>query len=500
MNDTCEYPLKIAEKRHQVWKYFLVVLSAWPPVFTAGQKNDSLEIVINTTATTAAKSYQPLWLTANRFNSISEQKTDLAVAVSIWNQVPLNFLHWHLTDSSGPRYPILSYGLGIENNNHFKTFFLQEYFVKIGRKRWLISAGRYRETTGANDADLSTGSLGISSNALPVPKISVGSNNYVDVPFSNGWVQLKVQIAHGWFGANRYTKNSLLHEKLLYIRLGKKRFRFFGGLQHFVEWAGSREGREYDHSWENFFNVFLGKELKGDGAPQNTALLPNREGDQRAVVEWGFDYDLPHFLVHFYHQTPLENAQGIHLLNNRLAGVGIQPKEAVWLKRMVFEFISTVQTDDNYPALYRQSFYNNGVYRSGWDYHDRIIGTPLFINRQRASKYFPGVPPFNPDAAPDSLSSLNNIYINNVVGGHIGVMLGNNNLNTRTLVTYTRNHNLVNGRSYNQWYTLQEVSYRLLKQRLTATVAIAFDAGELTKNIGLLAGIEWHFANNTRIR
>ncbi len=462
--------------------------------FFCSARVDSLLLLLGTNLTVATKNYQPLWLTANRYHSISDQKTDLSTFVSISNQYNFRLKNLSPEDSVtqiNQRKLYLQYGVALVYNNHFKNAFFQEYFIKAGKGKILIKAGRFKEIPGEIDKDISSGSLGISGNALPIPKIAVSTDGYINFPGTNGLLQFNAQLGHGWFGNERYTKKSWLHEKLLYIRLGKKKLRLFAGIQHYVEWAGSRDGTAYNHSWKDFLNVFLGKELKEAAPSQTAGLLPNRAGDQRAVIELGGTFLTHQNTFHFYHQTPLENAQGAGLLNNRLLGFSITAVNTKTIfKKILFEYINTNQTNDNYPALYRQSFYNNGVYKTGWEYHNKIVGTPLFINRIKAQHYFTDVLPFNWDAASNTIPGSSNIYINNIVGGHAGLLLGSKNFSTKSLLSYTRNYSKTS-KVYKQLYTIQEVKYTIGKTGFTTVACIAADFGELSDNTGLLLGFEW---------
>ena len=52
----------------------------------------------------------------------------------------------------------------------------------------------------------------VSGNALPIPQFSIALTDYVDIPFTHGWLQIKGELAHGWLGSNRYL-DSYYHGK-----------------------------------------------------------------------------------------------------------------------------------------------------------------------------------------------------------------------------------------------------------------------------------------------
>jgi hypothetical protein len=95
------------------------------------------------------------------------------------------------------------------------------------------------------------------------------------------------------------------------------------------------------------------------------------------------------------------------------------------VQKVLFEFIYTKQAENYAPANARQAYYNNGFYKTGWEYDNRIIGTPLFINRYRAQDYLyfqnRGIKPFDWNAP--NLPGNSNIVYNQIVGGNIGLLL-----------------------------------------------------------------------------
>ena len=56
-----------------------------PPRFT-----DSLQLQVGVTGTAASKEYLPLWLTAKRFGTISDRKSDLSSHILLRNRHALN--------------------------------------------------------------------------------------------------------------------------------------------------------------------------------------------------------------------------------------------------------------------------------------------------------------------------------------------------------------------------------------------------------------------------
>lgn len=466
--------------------------------------------------TIASKDYQPLWLVSNRFGTIVDRKQDLSSHIRVSNRHDFNnrkkaALYVQKPDARKEFY--LSYGLDFYSNNQFKNQFLQESFVKLGYKNWVLRAGRYEEVIGEMEPEISSGSLGLSGNALPIPKVQLAVDKFTNIPYTNGWLHFKGHFAHGLLGKNRYMKDAFLHEKTFYMRIGKKKLRLFGSVQHYAVWGGRREDwRALDRSFNGFMDVVLAKEaddgsymngIVKDGTVHKDSLvqyLPNRAGDHRGVVEGGLEWENDKLRLRVYHQTPFDMGQGITFKNiDKLMGIILSSNYAKnVLQKLTLEVIHTKQMNDFYPISVRESYYNNGVYKTGWEYEDRIIGTPLFINRVRGSQYFPEeIEAYDWNAPKNTIHGLSNIINNRVVGGHIGFsLLPGKRIRTRTMFTYTRNYGTFRTSGpfvphKDQLYFFQELAYQSPFQGLKFTGSVGVDHGQFTKNTGFSAGFEW---------
>jgi len=478
-------------KRHLILLIMLFHLSVTD---SSAQFLDSLLIRVGTTGTVATKDYQPLWISSQRFGTITDRKADLSTQIG--------FSNVHLFGNDDNKDFYIRYGVDLYNNDHFKEVFVEQAYFKAGYKQLEFRAGRYEEKIGEMDKDLSSGSLGVSGNALPIPQIGLAFTDYVDVPFTNGWLQIKGQISHGWMGQDQFVKDAWLHQKTFYLRVGARKLKVGAGIQHYAIWGGHAAG--LPDIKKNFWDVFLVKE-SNDGTVGGQDL-PNRSGDHRGVLEGTIDWDNDVTGLHLYMQMPFETGQGIDIRNiDRLLGIAYTNKrEDAWLKKVVGEFIYTKQMNDFYNKQYRESYYNNGIYLTGWEYQDRIIGTPLFINRHRGAEYFPGqVKPFDWNQPWDSVRGRGwNIINNRVIGGHLGFLYTiKDQLSAKTMLTYTQNFgNDQKGLfspSRSQLYALQEVSYQLPTIPLAIKAGVAVDWGELSDNAGLILGINWQFGQWT---
>jgi len=476
-----------------------VILLLLLQITVRAQFLDSLQIQAGTNATIASKDYQPLWLVSNRFGVIEDRKSDFSSHFRITNSNRLGSPVSIYDDNDQGVY--FSYGADIYNNNQFKDNIVQEAFIKARYKKLTFSGGRFKQIIGEVDPDLSSGSLGVSGNALPITKINLALE-YTDVPFTNGWIQFKGLFSHGWMGEDQFMKHAFLHEKNIYFRIGKNKLKLYGGVQHYAVWGGSRP--DYfatDRSLKGWLNVVTGIEINDGSVVDGSA--PNRPGDQRGVIEVGAEWENDDVKFQVNNQTPFDSGQGIDIRNiDRLLSLNITNKvEDGIFKKFTFEFIHTTQSNDFYAIRYRESYYNNGIYRTGWEYNDRIVGTPLFTNRWRSSKYFDSIKPYDWSAPVQDSNGLDNIINNRIIGAHIGTLLAlSENISSRTLITYTKNFgdNRLNGVFSPfkiQWYTMQEIGWTIPKTQFSLKAAVAYDFGDLSSNIGSMFSVQWQLRN-----
>jgi hypothetical protein len=458
---------------------------------------DSMQVRVGTMATFASKDFQPFWMVMNQYGTIIDRKQDFSTNLYVSNQ---HLLTKHPTDSGKNYYPlILSYTADIYNHNHFEDFTLVEGNVKLAYRGWQIRAGRYREIIGEVDPTLSTGSMGLSANALPIPKVGIAVLNYKNVPFTNGWLQFKGLISHGWMGKERYLRDSYLHEKAFYLRLGRGKLKLYGGAVHFGEWGGIRKGYKLDRNWKGFFDVLFVKEANDGSLPPESILRPNRAGAQRGLLEFGADLESKYGSWHFYHQTPFESGTGIDIRNiDRLAGLSLTFKGTERkLKKVLIEYIHTKQMEE-YGGE-KQSYYNNGAYKTGWEYLNMIIGTPLFINRVRGSHFLRVRPlDWHRDEYTEGLLRGNgNIISNRIIGGNIGAEYSLfEGVKFRTNLTYNVHFmgrsaisHLTNDR-YKQFYMLQSVEHTF-NRKWIVTGSLTWDAGDFYHNFGVGLGMKY---------
>ncbi|RYF85815.1 MAG: hypothetical protein EON98_05510 [Chitinophagaceae bacterium] len=231
------------------------------------QFKDSLSITAGVAVTVATKPYQPLWLLANQFGTLRNRQADVALHLKITNRHDFGSDHWITSDSSTKNFS-LKYGFDIYNNNKLQSTFFKEAYLKFAFRNLELRAGRLAEFVGEVDPSLSSGSLGVSGNALPIPQVGLKLTRYVNVPLTKGWVQFKGEFSHGWFGDDSSVKNAFLHHKSAYLKFGKGSFQFYAGLNHFAQWGGSTASGRLPSRFKDYLRgrkeVFTGNSNRMD--------------------------------------------------------------------------------------------------------------------------------------------------------------------------------------------------------------------------------------------
>jgi hypothetical protein len=459
----------------------------------AAQFADSLHISVGTTFMAATQRYQPLWLVANRYGTLADRQTDASTFVAFSNEHAFGQHSVEPTDGPRKRGFYVGYGTALYNNNHFNRLFLPEGYVRAGYRNLQLRAGRYREVTGEIDPTLSSGSLGISGNSLPLPKVELAVTEYTDVPFTKGWVQFKGNFAHGWFGKQPFVDGAYLHQKSLYLQVGKGQLRGYAGLTHFAQWGGSFASGQAPSRFGDYLRIIVGR--GGNGADpvyqQGPIDIANAVGNHLLIPEFGLTFRKNDATLRLYTQTIFDKGvgdssntnqrdrlEGLKILwRDRLVGFSWETSRRTWLQKVLIEGIYTKYQGG--PVVYegRDNYYNNATYTFGWQYQGRIIGTPLFLNRQNAENYR-----LNP-----ATYTFWQVISNRVVGVHLGFKGAlSQHLTYRVLATHVRHY----GNYYyatefvpaSQTSLLAEVPYQF--GRLTATAGIASDFGDFGGNTG----------------
>ena len=305
-----------------------------------------------------------------------------------------------------------SYGYGargVANVGRTNELILPELYGKVRFGAFELYAGRRREIMGLVDSTLSSGSYIWSGNALPIPKVQISIPNYTPI-LKSGLIAVKGNFAHGWFGSDIHTKNYWLHQKSLYLRLGKPawHFKMHAGINHQAQWGGKpaepyidrQTGSlitKYGTNKSAFLNTVFGIPIPPDEDPNvfgegSLNEGGNRLGNHLGTLDVALEYDSPKANIFLYRQSIYEDGSLYHLNNIKdgLNGIAITRKGASQgILKVVVEYLYTVSQGGSLGTSHSgavipelrgvDDYFYNSIYKDGWTYKKQTIGTPYIM-------------------------------------------------------------------------------------------------------------------------
>lgn len=266
-------------------------------------------------------------------------------------------------------------------------FYLHELYAKIRLGAFDLNVGSKKEFLGNQDPILSSGGFLFSTNARPMPKITVGIEEFTAIPYTKGYVEVKGAISQGWFNDPRYIDNAMLHHKYAYIRLGGDfLLNFQYGIEHAAQWGGTHPvyGKQ-STGFKDFVRVFFGK---SGGDNSNPNEVNNALGNHIISQSMRLDFKLSGYAVGFYWQNLNEDPPIKFMWKsmNRpdgLWGIVFRNSHFPYISGVLYEYLNTSDQSGPYHdkdgIIYggNDSYFANFIYKSGWSYFARTIGTPF---------------------------------------------------------------------------------------------------------------------------
>ena len=358
-----------------------------------------IEVEAGTFLSTSASN--PFWIRSNQFGEVPLESQGFTVRA----QAQKEYASRSATDKKQNRF---SYGYGIRavvNAGTVNQFLLSELYGKVRYGAFEFYAGRRREIVGLVDTTLSAGSYIWSGNALPVPKVEISIPTYTPI-LKNGLISIKGNYSHGWLGNSDSVSNVLLHQKSLYVRLGKPshRFKMYGGFNHQVQWGGNVLYPRVDNGvpitkfgtdWQTYVFVVTAKSLYTlDTLVINnnaaSAEGGNRVGNHLGTIDLGLEYETSQHKWFLYRQSLYEAGALFYLVNvsDGLHGLSVSRKQAkTGILKVCLEYLQTSDQGGPYSSGRAKNQYikgyedymNNGRYIDGWVYQRQTIGTPFIM-------------------------------------------------------------------------------------------------------------------------
>ncbi|WP_420151249.1 capsule assembly Wzi family protein [Spirosoma sp.] len=351
----------------------------------------------------SSESATPFWLRTNQYGIIPKQAPAGLLQASIGKS-------YQRPDSARSRKidwgfklnPVVTY----TQTDQAKVL-LPEAHLKIRFRSIELYIGRRREVTGLGDTTLSSGFYAVSGNALPVPKLQLGTIGYAPLHFTKDFVAINAAFSHGWFNVP-YIQGVRLHQKHVYLRLGKpaSTWKAYAGVNHNVQWAGHADYLKQQpdvadvngylpSDWSFYKYVVLSYTPKDwDKLAGYTSFDSYRVGNSAGSIDFGVELNNATGRWLAYYQHAYEDVSGIVFKNlpDGLWGLSYVPKSektaSFRFNRLTLEYLTT--KDQSGSTFYipgstyqgGDNYYNHSQYVQGWSYFGRTIGTPFIAPGQ----------------------------------------------------------------------------------------------------------------------
>ena len=445
--------------------------------------------------------FTPLWQAANQYGLTGIKGSGADLQVGIFRDSHRDSLRqWRI-----------GYGLdvigGFENEGF--EFLPHQIYIDIAYRRLQLTVGSKEQGAALKDAELSTGSQTLGTNAAPAPAIRLEMPDYWQI---HPIIGIKGHLSYGWMtdgrwqrdyviSGTRYATHVRLHTKSLYLRLGGNGNPFPLSLEAGLETACLFGGNIHHPVGidDNLIKMPSGfkdyfKALYGGGKDITDGDYPNAQGN--TVGSWLLSLNYQNsdnwkfrtYYDHFFE----DHSQAFFQYGWRDGLIGFElslPKNKL-VSRIVYEYMRTTHqsgpiyhdhtTDIPIQISAGDNYYNHNLYQ-GWQHWGMSMGNALFTS-----------PLYDDDG---NLEFKGNRFTAHHLGVHGDPIPG---LHYRMLYTHIRNLG-----SYNIPYPLPkhndsfllEASYappRLAGYEMTASVA--FDRGNLIgNNNGITLAFTKHF-------
>lgn len=305
-----------------------------------------------------------------------------------------------------------SYGAEVVTSyNNTRAFWIQQLYAGVRWRALSLTAGSKAWEGVLVDNELSSGGLVWSGNARPIPQVRAGFYDFVDIPLTGGWLQIRGDVSYGrflddhWLQSNfnyQYdfvTTGARFHQKKLLFRTNpRKRLSVTVGVESAAQFGGHQR---YYINGEKKWDI---KE-KVDISDYLSVLVPGKGGDNSNEGDKAYYYGNHLGAWHFaadlrlsrerrlrgYFEWLFDDGSGIGKLNggDGLWGVELQGLTP-WLRGIVVEYLQTTNqsgpihwapgdfpgTNITPEATGADNYYNNFFY-NGWAHFGQANGSPM---------------------------------------------------------------------------------------------------------------------------
>lgn len=295
-----------------------------------------------------------------------------------------------------------------------------------------VTVGIQPEQYGVPDPMLSGGGLLYSYNAHPMPQVRVGVDQWTAFPGLYGYVEFRGGLSHQWQMDNAYIQNGFVHHKWIGGRVGGRLpVNLSYEFHHVAQWGGSSPvWGDLGNNWQSYMSAFF---VRSGGVMANDQLNAqgNHIGSQIVTLDVKGDvWKVSAYWNNVFEDGPIRLIGCGMNVSDGLWGVHVSQSRWPFISGFTYEFLNT--TDQSGPFHDRDglvfggadSYYTNSIYRNGWNYFYRTLGTPFITS-----------PIYNSDGVIETK--------NNKVQSHfIGIRGDIYGYHYRAICSYTKNYGI----------------------------------------------------------
>jgi hypothetical protein len=322
----------------------------------------------------------PFWMISNKNGIIPNESAGIA-EVSIFSNFKPNTTKLQF-----------SYGIDIVSQitKSNKNTIVSQLYGSLKWRNIQLDLGVKHQPIKFQGLSSTNGNLLWSNNSRSYPGYCLKLADYTRFRFMPKWLSFKMEYGDYILNDNRYMGDrTRLHHKNLFLkaRLSEK-LSIIGGIDHYAMWAGESEALgEQPSGLKDYLKVITGAS-GGDDALMTDQInaIGNHLGNYTLKIVHKGKTDWTFFYTH-----PFEDGSGREFQNYPDGNYGIfidRKKDKAFINYFLYEFTNTMHQSGNFvkkpgdPSdLHRgnDSYFHNSVYRSGYTYFNRIMGSPFFI-------------------------------------------------------------------------------------------------------------------------
>lgn len=410
----------------------------WPTGLTDSCESvDSISYSAKIQAVASSGKYAPTWIQSleNGHVSASPYSGSLSVGVHKEASSPARWFDYDFGVELAGRVQQPVEGSPWTCLQTYGTGYFRELYAHTRLYIFDITAGIKPQRELTVDSALSMGSMMISGNSQPLPRVTVGVEQWRAFPGLYGYVEFKGGLTHAWMADNQFVNGSYLHHKWVGFRFGGKLpVNIAYEFHHAAQWGGySPVYGDLGNDWQSYMNVFM---AHGGGTMRNDQqnAQGNHVGSQQlSLSAKGQDWEVTAYWQNFFEDNFAFLGCGQNIADG-LWGVSLKQNRWPFIEGVTYELLNT--TDQSGPWHDRDglcyagndSYYQNSVFKNGWNYWLRSMGTPMITS-----------PLFNQDGTFHTLNSRVRVH-------HLGVRGDIYGFSYRLLASYARNYGNDNSR------------------------------------------------------